>query len=146
MMIHYPKTSNTMNFKVNNWQISFHCLFLLISVCFTLFPRPWFKDRFMAPDIEAVHRLLVDQKVSFTVSQYLLFYYHQNKPRTQSIDLWCVTVNATDMNDTKKHEGIIRLLISNPRKHPRTPQQFVKLTLLFSKAFCFECKCLKHDF
>uniref|UniRef100_G3WHS2 Histidine ammonia-lyase n=1 Tax=Sarcophilus harrisii TaxID=9305 RepID=G3WHS2_SARHA len=25
--------------------------------------RPWIKDRFMAPDIEAAHRLLVDQKV-----------------------------------------------------------------------------------
>uniref|UniRef100_A0A9J7ZV13 Histidine ammonia-lyase n=2 Tax=Cyprinus carpio TaxID=7962 RepID=A0A9J7ZV13_CYPCA len=26
--------------------------------------KPWIKDRFMAPDIEAVHRLLVDQKVT----------------------------------------------------------------------------------
>ena len=26
--------------------------------------RPWIKDRFMAPDIEAAHRLLVEQKVS----------------------------------------------------------------------------------
>ena len=26
--------------------------------------RPWMKDRFMAPDIEAAHRLLVEQKVS----------------------------------------------------------------------------------
>lgn len=26
--------------------------------------RPWMKDRFMAPDIEAAQRLLVEQKVS----------------------------------------------------------------------------------
>lgn len=26
--------------------------------------RPWMKDRFMAPDIEAAHRLLVEQKAS----------------------------------------------------------------------------------
>ncbi|KAF7248453.1 Histidine ammonia-lyase [Varanus komodoensis] len=26
--------------------------------------RPWMKDRFMAPDVEAAHRLLVDQKAS----------------------------------------------------------------------------------
>lgn len=27
------------------------------------FSRPWIKDRFMSPDIEAVHRLLIEQKV-----------------------------------------------------------------------------------
>lgn len=33
-------------------------------LCQTLnFPRPWIKDRFMSPDIEAVHRLLIEQKV-----------------------------------------------------------------------------------
>ncbi|KAL6093511.1 hypothetical protein STEG23_023626 [Scotinomys teguina] len=26
--------------------------------------RPWIKDRFMAPDIEAAHRLLLEQKAS----------------------------------------------------------------------------------
>lgn len=33
-------------------------------LCQTLnFSRPWIKDRFMSPDIEAVHRLLIEQKV-----------------------------------------------------------------------------------
>lgn len=28
--------------------------------------RPWIKDRFMSPDIEAVHRLLIEHKVDAT--------------------------------------------------------------------------------
>lgn len=31
---------------------------------FCAFNRPWIKDRFMSPDIEAIHRLLLDQKAS----------------------------------------------------------------------------------
>lgn len=30
--------------------------------------RPWLRDRFMAPDIAAAHRLLVDQRVSIGTS------------------------------------------------------------------------------
>ena len=32
--------------------------------------RPWIKDRFMAPDIEAAHRLLIEQKVSWLSSLF----------------------------------------------------------------------------
>ena len=35
-------------------------------VCSFVINRPWIKDRFMSPDIEAVHRLLLDQKASPT--------------------------------------------------------------------------------
>lgn len=35
-----------------------------VNVCPMSPHRPWIKDRFMAPDIEAAHRLLVEQKVS----------------------------------------------------------------------------------
>lgn len=33
--------------------------------------RPWIKDRFMAPDIEAAHRLLLEQKVSWLLGFFL---------------------------------------------------------------------------
>ncbi|CAL8322185.1 histidine ammonia-lyase [Gadus morhua] len=33
--------------------------------------RPWIKDRFMSPDIEAVHRLLLDQKVWHVAKPYI---------------------------------------------------------------------------
>ncbi|KAK2495176.1 hypothetical protein MC885_002351 [Smutsia gigantea] len=35
--------------------------------------RPWIKDRFMAPDIEAAHRLLVEQKASWLLGLFLSF-------------------------------------------------------------------------
>lgn len=35
-----------------------------VNVCPMSLYRPWIKDRFMAPDIEAAHRLLVEQKAS----------------------------------------------------------------------------------
>lgn len=36
------------------------------SVKLSTISRPWIKDRFMSPDIEAVHRLLIEQKVEAT--------------------------------------------------------------------------------
>lgn len=35
--------------------------------------RPWIKDRFMAPDIEAAHRLLLEQKASWSLGLFLSF-------------------------------------------------------------------------
>ncbi|PNJ83369.1 HAL isoform 11, partial [Pongo abelii] len=35
--------------------------------------RPWIKDRFMAPDIEAAHRLLLEQKASWPLGLFLNF-------------------------------------------------------------------------
>lgn len=36
---------------------------------------PWNKDRFMAPDIEAVKKLLAEKKIWNAVQRYLMFYH-----------------------------------------------------------------------
>ncbi|XP_043943561.1 histidine ammonia-lyase isoform X1 [Protopterus annectens] len=42
--------------------------------------RPWIKDRFMAPDIEVVHRLLLDQKVWEVAEPYIDKYRREHIP------------------------------------------------------------------
>lgn len=37
---------------------------LSVCLCPRVINRPWIKDRFMSPDIEAAHRLIIDQKAS----------------------------------------------------------------------------------
>lgn len=37
--------------------------------------QPWDKDRFMSPDIEAVRKLLVENKIWNVVQHYLMFYH-----------------------------------------------------------------------
>ncbi|KAJ8384349.1 hypothetical protein AAFF_G00206020 [Aldrovandia affinis] len=45
--------------------------------------RPWIKDRFMSPDIEAVHRLLLDQKVWSVAAPYIEKYRVEHIPESR---------------------------------------------------------------
>uniref|UniRef100_A0A3Q3WLL7 Histidine ammonia-lyase n=1 Tax=Mola mola TaxID=94237 RepID=A0A3Q3WLL7_MOLML len=47
--------------------------------------RPWIKDRFMSPDIEAVHRLLIDQKVWNVAKPYIDKYQIEYIPESRPI-------------------------------------------------------------
>ncbi|XP_061495513.1 histidine ammonia-lyase isoform X2 [Rhineura floridana] len=47
--------------------------------------RPWMKDRFMSPDIEAAHRLLVDQKVWKVAEPYIEKYRREHIPESRPI-------------------------------------------------------------
>ncbi|XP_037016088.2 histidine ammonia-lyase isoform X1 [Artibeus jamaicensis] len=47
--------------------------------------RPWIKDRFMAPDIEAAHRLLVEQKVWEVASPYIEKYRMEHIPESRPV-------------------------------------------------------------
>uniref|UniRef100_A0AAY5LAL0 Histidine ammonia-lyase n=1 Tax=Esox lucius TaxID=8010 RepID=A0AAY5LAL0_ESOLU len=45
--------------------------------------KPWIKDRFMSPDIEAVHRLLLDQKVWHVAQPYIERYNMEFLPESR---------------------------------------------------------------
>ncbi|XP_048114047.1 histidine ammonia-lyase isoform X2 [Alosa alosa] len=45
--------------------------------------KPWMKDRFMAPDIEATHRLLLDQKVWQIAKPYIDKYHMEHFPESR---------------------------------------------------------------
>ncbi|XP_028823177.1 histidine ammonia-lyase-like isoform X2 [Denticeps clupeoides] len=45
--------------------------------------RPWIKDRFMAPDIEAIHRLLLDQKIWNIAKPYIDKYRMEHIPESR---------------------------------------------------------------
>ncbi|XP_060931842.1 histidine ammonia-lyase [Limanda limanda] len=45
--------------------------------------KPWIKDRFMSPDIEAVHRLLLDQKVWNVAKPYIDKYQSEYIPESR---------------------------------------------------------------
>ncbi|OXB76921.1 UNVERIFIED_CONTAM: hypothetical protein H355_002392 [Colinus virginianus] len=45
--------------------------------------RPWMRDRFMAPDIEAAHRLLVEQKVWEVAEPYIEKYRREHIPESR---------------------------------------------------------------
>ncbi|XP_066561107.1 histidine ammonia-lyase [Amia ocellicauda] len=47
--------------------------------------KPWVKDRFMAPDIEAVHRLLLDQKVWQVAHPYIEKYSLEHIPESRPV-------------------------------------------------------------
>lgn len=47
--------------------------------------RPWIKDRFMSPDIEAVHRLLLDQKVWKVAKPYIDKYQTEYIPESRPV-------------------------------------------------------------
>jgi hypothetical protein len=44
-------------------------------LCLTLLHRPWDKDRYMAPDIEEVTNLLLEDKI-WSAVQHHITYYH----------------------------------------------------------------------
>uniref|UniRef100_A0A8C6V3T0 Histidine ammonia-lyase n=1 Tax=Neogobius melanostomus TaxID=47308 RepID=A0A8C6V3T0_9GOBI len=47
--------------------------------------KPWIKDRFMSPDIEAVHRLLIDQKVWEVAKPYIDKYGTEYIPESRPV-------------------------------------------------------------
>lgn len=47
--------------------------------------KPWMKDRFMSPDIEAVHRLLLDQKVWNVAKPYIDKYQTEYIPESRPV-------------------------------------------------------------
>uniref|UniRef100_A0A673C919 Histidine ammonia-lyase n=1 Tax=Sphaeramia orbicularis TaxID=375764 RepID=A0A673C919_9TELE len=47
--------------------------------------KPWIKDRFMSPDIEAVHRLLLDQKVWQVAKPYIDKYQTEYIPESRPV-------------------------------------------------------------
>ncbi|XP_004567830.1 histidine ammonia-lyase [Maylandia zebra] len=47
--------------------------------------KPWIKDRFMSPDIEAVHRLLLDQKVWNVAKPYIEKYQTEYIPESRPV-------------------------------------------------------------
>ncbi|XP_050001483.1 histidine ammonia-lyase isoform X2 [Alexandromys fortis] len=47
--------------------------------------RPWIKDRFMAPDIEAAHRLLLEQKVWEVAAPYIEKYRMEHIPESRPL-------------------------------------------------------------
>ncbi|NXI79698.1 HUTH lyase, partial [Rhipidura dahli] len=73
--------------------------------------RPWIKDRFMAPDIEAAHRLLVDQKASAgswlvweVAKPYIEKYRREHIPESRPISptafsLGSLKISADDSHD-----------------------------------------------
>ncbi|CAJ1056356.1 histidine ammonia-lyase [Xyrichtys novacula] len=47
--------------------------------------KPWIKDRFMSPDIEAIHRLILDQKVWNVAKPYIEKYQSEYIPESRPI-------------------------------------------------------------
>ncbi|XP_058501456.1 histidine ammonia-lyase [Solea solea] len=47
--------------------------------------KPWIKDRFMSPDIEAVHRLILDQKVWHVAKPYIDKYQTEYIPESRPV-------------------------------------------------------------
>uniref|UniRef100_A0A7N6B3B1 Histidine ammonia-lyase n=1 Tax=Anabas testudineus TaxID=64144 RepID=A0A7N6B3B1_ANATE len=47
--------------------------------------KPWIKDRFMSPDIEAVHRLIIDQKVWNVAKPYIDKYQSEYIPESRPV-------------------------------------------------------------
>uniref|UniRef100_A0A8C5EYX1 Histidine ammonia-lyase n=1 Tax=Gouania willdenowi TaxID=441366 RepID=A0A8C5EYX1_GOUWI len=47
--------------------------------------KPWIKDRFMSPDIEAVHRLLIDKRVWTVAKPYIDKYQTEHIPETRPL-------------------------------------------------------------
>ncbi|NXM68876.1 HUTH lyase, partial [Serilophus lunatus] len=69
--------------------------------------RPWMKDRFMAPDIEAAHRLLVEQKASVweVAKPYIEKYRREHIPESRPISptAFSLKMNA-DISHDHRHQ------------------------------------------
>ncbi|NWI54139.1 HUTH lyase, partial [Calyptomena viridis] len=68
--------------------------------------RPWMKDRFMAPDIEAAHRLLVDQKASVweVAKPYIEKYRREHIPESRPISPTAFSLGSLRMNADISHD------------------------------------------
>uniref|UniRef100_A0A4W6F4I4 Histidine ammonia-lyase n=1 Tax=Lates calcarifer TaxID=8187 RepID=A0A4W6F4I4_LATCA len=60
--------------------------------------KPWIKDRFMSPDIEAVHRLLLDQKVWNVAKPYIDKYQTEYIPESRPVS---PTAFSLDLDNNK---------------------------------------------
>ncbi|NXX73828.1 HUTH lyase, partial [Urocolius indicus] len=60
--------------------------------------RPWMKDRFMAPDIEAAHRLLVEQKVWEVATPYIEKYRREHIPESRPISPTAFSLGLLEKN------------------------------------------------
>ncbi|NWW61009.1 HUTH lyase, partial [Ifrita kowaldi] len=67
--------------------------------------RPWIKDRFMAPDIEAAHRLLVDQKAVWEVAKpYIEKYRREHIPESRPISPTAFSLGSLRMSADDSHD------------------------------------------
>ncbi|NXI97374.1 HUTH lyase, partial [Psophia crepitans] len=69
--------------------------------------RPWMKDRFMAPDIEAAHRLLVDQKaraVWEVANPYIEKYRREHIPESRPISPTAFSLGLLEMSSGVDHD------------------------------------------
>uniref|UniRef100_A0A8U7NW69 Histidine ammonia-lyase n=1 Tax=Corvus moneduloides TaxID=1196302 RepID=A0A8U7NW69_CORMO len=66
--------------------------------------RPWIKDRFMAPDIEAAHRLLVDQKVWEVAKPYIEKYRREHIPESRPISPTAFSLGSLRMSADDSHD------------------------------------------
>uniref|UniRef100_A0A8C6G313 Histidine ammonia-lyase n=1 Tax=Moschus moschiferus TaxID=68415 RepID=A0A8C6G313_MOSMO len=63
--------------------------------------RPWIKDRFMAPDIEAAHRLLVEQKVWEVAAPYIEKYRMEHIPESRPVSPTAFSLELLHKKSTK---------------------------------------------
>ncbi|NXM85308.1 HUTH lyase, partial [Oenanthe oenanthe] len=73
--------------------------------------RPWIKDRFMAPDIEAAHRLLVEQKASAgfwlvweVAEPYIEKYRREHIPESRPISPTAFSLGSLRMSADYSHD------------------------------------------
>ncbi|XP_073476248.1 histidine ammonia-lyase isoform X1 [Aquarana catesbeiana] len=66
--------------------------------------RPWMKDRFMAPDIEAAHRLLVDQKIWHVAEPYIEKYRMEHIPESRPVSPTAFSVDSMSLSNTSVHD------------------------------------------
>ncbi|XP_068794185.1 histidine ammonia-lyase isoform X2 [Struthio camelus] len=66
--------------------------------------RPWMKDRFMAPDIEAAHRLLVEQKVWEVAEPYIEKYRREHIPESRPVSPTAFTLGLLAVNACAGHD------------------------------------------
>ncbi|XP_066866020.1 histidine ammonia-lyase isoform X2 [Kogia breviceps] len=67
--------------------------------------RPWIKDRFMAPDIEAAHRLLIEQKVWEVAAPYIEKYRMEHIPESRPISPTAFSLEFLHKKSTKISES-----------------------------------------
>ncbi|XP_064347677.1 histidine ammonia-lyase isoform X2 [Camelus dromedarius] len=67
--------------------------------------RPWIKDRFMAPDIEAAHRLLVEQKVWEVAAPYIEKYRIEHIPESRPVSPTAFSLEFLQRKSTKIPES-----------------------------------------
>lgn len=65
--------------------------------------RPWLKDRFMAPDIDAVHRLLVEEKVWEVAVPYIEKYRMEHIPESRPVSPTAFSLGS-QMNMCSLHD------------------------------------------